>query len=258
MKLRPQSCIIFPLWAWIIFHIFCDPLKLPFRPAPQPPLCGGVNPQLFGHCVLAVLRRVAAAAVLAHATTYLPCFIVGESPLPQEWFHCPAFFTNEALLRVRAWFKSVAMVGQSSKQKEEESEREGGTWTATAVNKSGPAGIRKVFKRPLARATSHYRVTESFQDLGSKSQLEQHRRGSLLLIDVGTSPCRQTGSLTFHISASLSTFSQFGHSVRRRGSQSVRQFDDLVSPPLRDKASWRLRPLFVHYDRSASTERDHP
>ena len=92
-----------------------------------------------------MLRRVAAAAaVLAHATTYLPCFIVGESPLLQERFH----FTNGALLRVRAWFKSVAMVGQSSKQKEEESEREereGGTWTATAVNKSGPAGIRKVF-----------------------------------------------------------------------------------------------------------------
>ena len=88
-----------------------------------------------------MLRRVVAAAVLAHATTYLPCFIVGESPLLQEWFH----FTNGALLRVRAWFKSVAMVGQSSKQKEEESEREGGTWTATAVNKSGPAGIRKVF-----------------------------------------------------------------------------------------------------------------
>ena len=58
-----------------------------------------------------------------------------------------------SLLRVRAWFKSVAMVGQSSKQKEEESEREereGGT--ATAVNKSGPTGIRKVFKRP--RSTS--------------------------------------------------------------------------------------------------------
>ena len=52
------------------------------------------------------------------------------------------------------------MVGQSSKQKEEdgEGERGGGTegrrdgGTATAVNKSGPTGIRKVFKRP--RSTS--------------------------------------------------------------------------------------------------------
>ena len=67
------------LQALVTLCTFCDPLKLPFAAAPSLSLLSarrGANPQLFGHCVLAV-RRLGACHYL------LTLFIVGECSISQ-------------------------------------------------------------------------------------------------------------------------------------------------------------------------------
>ena len=106
----------FPPWAWIgSVRIFCAPFKSHSRRRAR-----GVNPQLFGHCVLTVRRPPPPSFWRMPLLTY---FIVGQRSVFQEWSSFSVLYKS-SLRRVRAWFKSVAMVGQSSKQKEEERGRE--------------------------------------------------------------------------------------------------------------------------------------
>ena len=93
----------------------------------------GVNPQLFGHCVLTVRRpRPPPPSSLPPSSSFwrmplLTYFIVGQRSVFQEWSSLSVLYKSSLLRRVRAWFKSVAMVGQSSKQKEEEGRTDGQT-----------------------------------------------------------------------------------------------------------------------------------
>ena len=121
-------------------------------------------------------RRRAAAVVLAHATTYLLTSLLERAPFFRS-SRTSTTAVQRSLQMEPPWRPCVVQIrrhGWAIKQTErgrERRERGRGGGTATAVNKSGPTGIRKVFKKTAgtSRPLQSERMNEvSFLEAGCR------------------------------------------------------------------------------------------